>query len=541
MTVEPVVQKAISGNVQYRNSTSFRALKALTVGAIFKLCDEGKEGDFRVKKAGAKDVQPVDDGAMTLVANNGYYAERILEDDVVCLNWFGLRTGAEFADQNTRITADALKGLNYCTLKVRKTPGTDNTYHWNHLPGSGIFNNQEEACISFEDKVMVFEFELGVKGSTESGYAALQTFPRNGVAYLVQKRVSFSQKGGPDKYEGAQPDGKGGYLVDEEGQLVYNQDWGSYKKPGLRQWSYGELHGVNYYGYSGPGVCVFGQIGVRAPRVYRDFTALVGYWNGDLYLHPTTAELFADMAFADTIVEIEGREQTLRVDRASEDQSLCMSYGSPESTGLKPGAEVRGRYARKTQDFFADFVQAYPLDGLCNFDGNRGPGFFVVGAEANHGNFQAVSCRDNYGPGYVDWSFLGSKTWARHCTTNGKGFKKNGRTTMGGYMIGWNPSSASTDVAPYDEDGQGPNQLWGNATILGGFNPNSVVGGGGVLQNNRLQGFAQLGDGGRVEGKASLVQSRMAAVADELATTPTLAEARAAYVARNLMQLPMAA
>jgi hypothetical protein len=539
--VLPVQPPAVGeGPITYRTMANFRSSPTLPpLDAIFYLCDKGLERHMRY--VGLTDRE--DNEGLVLKGPWGQTYETIIEHNTVCLNWFGLVPEREdMADHNTRITDVAIRSINYRTLLVRKPDGADVvTYHWNRLPGSGIFSDQEEACISFEDRIMVFEFELGVYGLTEPGYAAVQSFPRYSPTYVVERRTHFSHRGGPDRYEGALPDGKGGYLVDEEGQLRYSEDWGSYKKPGRRQWSYGEWHGVNYYGYSGPGACVFGQIGVCAPRVYRDFTGWVDYWNGDMFVHPNKPEDLAEMSFPDTLIELDSGHH-LTVNRARpEDKSVNVSYGSPETTGLPVGAKVVGRYARKTLDFFADFIQAYPLDGMCNFDGNRGPGVLIVGAEANHGNFQAVSCRDNYGPGFVDWSFLGCKIWARHCTTNGKGFLRKGRTTMGGYMTGWNPNTSSTDVAAYDEEGQAPNQLWGNASILGGFNLNGVVGGGGTLQNNRLQGFAQLDTPGRVEGKASLMQSRMAAVVEEIASKPTLAEARAAYVAQNLMRLPLAA
>nr|GFD54474.1 hypothetical protein [Tanacetum cinerariifolium] len=69
---------------------------------------------------------------------------------------------------------------------------------------------------------------------------------------------------------------------------------------------------------------------------------------------------------------------------------------------------------------------------------------------------------------------------------------RNGKAMLPGFATGWNPNTSATDVAAYDEEGQAPNQLWGNASILGGFNPNGIDGGGGALQNNFLRGFQQL-------------------------------------------------
>lgn len=121
----------------------------------------------------------------------------------------------------------------------------------------------------------------------------------------------------------------------------------------------------------------------------------------------------------------------------------------------------------------------------CRSAGNGRHGFFVQGYDANAGCAIQCDASDNFGWGFVDYSFLGNTYLACHAAGN----------LLGPYKTAIYSPNHSTFIGCYSEEGGSSSQIYVPSTTVGGIHGAGILGGSGTFIGSNITGEIAFSDG----------------------------------------------
>jgi hypothetical protein len=247
---------------------------------------------------------------------------------------------------------------------------------------------------------------------------------------------------------------------------AWGRDAGNnYKFNGINCWAQCALHNVNVSGFSGHGVCLWGDLSAKFNGEAHTLPGRIEASNGDLVFipHDTSTDVIYSLG-----ATIEFGAEHRRIGGFSRGRASVGYIGASDSM---IGRDVTAHIYRTGIGVIADNCQ---ISGLNNFDNNGGCGFYQVGPDANVNTIMGTSCRENGYWGFYDGSFLGGVFIGCHGTHNGTHFPDG---SVGSFFTE-NETAPSVWLGCYSEGGnQGPSRFSSLTEIIGGLHGAGIIGG----------------------------------------------------------------
>lgn len=238
-----------------------------------------------------------------------------------------------------------------------------------------------------------------------------------------------------------------------------------YKFNGINCWSQCFLHNVNVSGFSGHGVCLWGDLSARFNGNPHSIPGTIEAWNGDLIFIPDDQSKAVTITIGATI---EFGNEHRRIGGFARGGATAGYVAGSDSM---IGRHVIARVYNSGIGVIADNCQ---ITGLNNFDDNGGCGFYQVGSDANVNTVMGTSCRENGYWGFYDGSFLGGIFIGCHGTHNGTHFPDG---SVGSFLTE-HETAPSVWLGCYSEAGnQGPSRFSSLTEVIGGLHGAGIVGG----------------------------------------------------------------